>query len=106
MIEGTKFEFPRDWRAFNRGKLAKFDEPRLLQLKAFVENQLGKETRDRIRAMAVANPEWWVLYHFGWMMSFRNLLRDGGFGERELGVENLDDYAVPILEYALGVIEP
>ena len=46
---------------------------------------------------------WWVDYHFFWGMSIRNLLREGGYGEKQLGVENLDDIYVVLLERALGL---
>ena len=40
-------------------------------------------------------------FHFTWGMAVRNLLRSGGFGEKELEVDNLDDYYVAIIEMAV-----
>lgn len=40
--------------------------------------------------------------HFSFGMGVRNLLRQGGFSEVMLGVQNLDDYYVPLLEAAAG----
>lgn len=46
-------------------------------------------------------PTWYAGYHFGWGSKVRNLLRDNGFGEKELGVENLDDVYVKLVEEAV-----
>lgn len=46
--------------------------------------------------------DWFVKgHHLGIGMGLRNLLRSAGFGEKELGVENLDDYYVDILIEAI-----
>lgn len=39
--------------------------------------------------------------HFGWGMAVRNILRQHGFGEKELGVHNLDDIYVALVAEAL-----
>jgi hypothetical protein len=51
----------------------------------------------------IQNDEWWIenRYHFMGGMSLRNHLRSNGFGEKELQVENLDDYYIDILEEAV-----
>lgn len=42
-------------------------------------------------------------FHFREGMSIRNLLRMNGYGERELGVDNLDDVYIGLIEEALGL---
>lgn len=58
---------------------------------------------EELKAKAQADPEWWITHHFGAMMDVRNRLREAGYGEKEFGIDNLDDYAVGLLELALGV---
>ncbi len=52
---------------------------------------------------AESNPDWWIPHHFGAMMGIRNELRGNRFSEAELGVGNLDDYAVGLLELAWDI---
>lgn len=40
--------------------------------------------------------------HFGFGMGVRNYLRNHGFGEKELEVDNLDDYYVAMVEEAVN----
>lgn len=40
--------------------------------------------------------------HFGWGMGARNWLRSAGYGEKYWPVDNLDDYYVSIVEYAVN----
>lgn len=47
--------------------------------------------------------DWWVSYHFSWGMGVRNLLRQKGASEKELGIDNLDDYYIVLVEQALGL---
>jgi hypothetical protein len=68
----------------------------------FIEDHL-----ERIRGEIARAPEdWWVPYHFGFMMRVRNRLRQNGFGEKEFGIDNLDDYAVELVELAAEVESP
>lgn len=46
------------------------------------------------------NPRW----HFEQGMAVRNFLRDNGFGEKDLGVDNLDDVYIEIIELAVEKI--
>lgn len=46
--------------------------------------------------------EWRTPYRHDWLMNVRNLLRANGFGESDLGVDNLDDYAVGLVELAVA----
>jgi hypothetical protein len=58
--------------------------------------------REEILAAYKADPEgWWAPHHFLWGMSVRNLLRQKGFGEDHFGVDNLDDFYIPLVEEAL-----
>lgn len=51
--------------------------------------------------MIIENPtKWWVEHHFGWGMGIRNLLRENGYTEQSLGIDNLDDYYVGLIEQA------
>lgn len=62
---------------------------------------LKKPLIEELTRMINQNPEkWWVEHHFIWGMGIRNLLRKNGFGEQELGVDNLDDYYVGLIEQA------
>ena len=42
-------------------------------------------------------------FHLREGMALRNLLRAGGYGERELGVDNLDDVYIGLMEEARGL---
>jgi hypothetical protein len=42
--------------------------------------------------------------HFGWGMAIRNYLRTNGCGEAFLGVENIDDYYVELIERAVAAL--
>lgn len=46
--------------------------------------------------------EWWYGHHFQLGMWIRNMLRSNGFGEKELEVENLDDYYIDIVKDAVA----
>jgi hypothetical protein len=55
-----------------------------------------------VRAAIAARPDDWIApHHFAWGMVIRNLLRREGFGEQELGVENLDNVYVELIEEAM-----
>lgn len=53
-----------------------------------------------LRSEAEINPDWWISHHHGGMRNVRNALRSAGFGEKEFGCGNLDDYAVGLVELA------
>ena len=60
--------------------------------------------REELLAEVEKDPENWIsLSHFHWGMGVRNGLRQAGFGEKELGVHNLDCVYVALIEEALGV---
>jgi len=66
----------------------------------FIHNKLGGAGRAEIRYKMKRSRSWYMPYHFTWGMTVRNLLRENGFGEREMGVENLDDFYIGIGEKA------
>ncbi len=49
------------------------------------------------------DPDWWIPCHHAEMRAARNALRSNGFGEKEFGTDNLDDYAVGLVELAWGI---
>lgn len=58
--------------------------------------------REQIQAAMVEDPNgWWMGYHFGWGMAVRNILRQNGYGEKELLVWNLDDVYIQLVEEAI-----
>ena len=55
-----------------------------------------------IREAIEGNPDhWWVSRHVTWGMRVRNELRKHGYGEEVLGVDNLDDVYVGLIEEAV-----
>lgn len=50
--------------------------------------------------IAEHNPDWPAGYHLGWGMGVRNALREHGFGEQVMGVRNLDNVYVALVEEA------
>jgi hypothetical protein len=68
----------------------------------FLRRDFGGATRAAIRYDIKCYPaNWWVSHHFTWGMGIRNLLRNNGYGEKELGIDNLDDVYIPIVEEAV-----
>lgn len=99
-----------DHREFNKQHYLQLDpEMRLQAAKAFramleLENTSAiEELRERI----TESPDWlmgregeWPLHH-GWGTSVRNWFRQHGYGEQELGIENLDDFYSALVESAI-----
>lgn len=52
--------------------------------------------------VAVHDVEFWKGMHFGFGLGFRNLLRNNGFRETEVGVSNLDDHYMAIVALTAG----
>jgi hypothetical protein len=78
-------------------------------LNNWLSQQSGKENDEDperslievVSDMIKENPtKWYVMHHFSWGMVMRNLLRENGYGEQELGISNLDDYYVALIEQA------
>lgn len=69
---------------------------------ALEENDPAEPMAQVIAKMINENPnDWCTGIHFGWGMYMRNLLRTNGYGEKELGLQNLDDYYAAIIEEAV-----
>ena len=58
------------------------------------QKEIKKEIKDK-------GKDWIVPYHFHWGMAIRNLLRQNGFGEDDLGISNLDFIYVQLVERAI-----
>lgn len=64
----------------------------------------GKSLAEVFKGYIADDPEkWYVIdrWHFTGGMAIRNHMRSNGFGEKELGVSNLDDIYIEIIEEAL-----
>lgn len=95
-------EEPKDWVVFNAERFNSLNPTTRDAAVAMLRVEL-ETVKDDIRAKIAENPQtWWAPYHFGWGMAVRNLLRRKGFGEKELGVGNIDDYYVSLVEAALA----
>lgn len=64
----------------------------------FLAELFGTEGIEKLRGMIEADDEWWAGIHFAGGMDIRNRLRDNGFDEAELGIANLDNVYVELLE--------
>jgi hypothetical protein len=99
---------PEDWRKFHADNVAKLDPVLRDGAVAFLADLLAHDGEiDKLRDLATASKtgDWFAAYHFHGGMWIRNKLRAAGFGEKELGIENLDDYYVGLIEIALGVVQ-
>lgn len=93
-------ELPTDWKQFHADNVAKLDPALRTQAVDFLRGHLA-DSAETIRAeMALDLQDWWVKHHHGAMTGVRNALRMHGFGEKEFGIDNLDDYAVGLVELA------
>ena len=69
----------------------------------FLRGHITEKIKSLIRTEIECDPKnWYVSMHFDWGMSIRNDLRNAGFGEKELGIGNMDDVYVPLVEEAVG----
>ena len=67
-------------------------------LRIYFSKQAKAETRN---AMEEDPEKWWAILHFNWGMEVRNALRANGCSEQDLGIGNLDDYYIPLVEEAV-----
>lgn len=71
----------------------------------FVRRILSPATRAEVRqAIARCTDEripWVTPHHIGWGMAIRNELRANGYSEQHLGIGNLDNVYVDIIEAAV-----
>lgn len=59
---------------------------------------------ERVRRQWREDPRgWWAPHHFQAGTALRNRLREAGYGEGELGVTNLDNVYVELIEEAAGI---
>ena len=92
-----------EWRVFHwNNAMSIAPDPRHRAVE-FLRNTISKKTANEIRVLGSENAEWWSGLHFGWGMQMRNALRLNGLGEKELGVDNLDDYCMGLVELAVGL---
>jgi len=69
----------------------------------FLRGLFTQEQKDQLREMMEgATDHFWVSpIHFWGGMAIRNALRQNGFGEKELGIENLDYIYARLIERAI-----
>ena len=93
-----------NWKQFHADNLAKIPQDKRELVVQFLKGYFADDVstiRD-IRAAAVKDPEtWWVEYHHTWGMAVRDLLRRNGYGEKYLGVKNLANVYVGLIEESL-----
>jgi hypothetical protein len=95
-------ELITDYKAFHAAELAKLPAGKRAAAIAFLKERLPQVTKEEIRQMMSEDSQtWWTPHHLWWGMSIRNLLREHGFGEKELGVSNLGDVYIGLLEAAV-----
>jgi hypothetical protein len=97
-------ELPADFRKFHHDNVSKLNREKVFAACKFLQEWIPEAEQQMIREKALKDPEWWTEFHFFGMMSVRNALRQNGFGEKEFGIDNLDDYAVGLVEVALGIV--
>src|SRR3990167_1768275 len=99
---------PSDWKKFSADNLAKLDAHKVACAVEFLRGffSLNAEAATQIMLAHGEDPQcWWAQYHSFWGMNIRNLLRKYGYGEPELGCENLDDIYIGLVERALGLCQ-
>lgn len=95
-------ELPSDWKKFNADECAKIPPAIRAQAVIFLRGYFTADVCEQIIAAEKADPqEWWVGHHAFWGMGVRNALRSAGYGEKALGVDNLDDVYIGLIEEAL-----
>ena len=93
-------QLPTDWEAFHAERVAAL-EPRMREgAVRFLRSAMEAELPHILELMKEDPDEWWVKHHFSGMMGVRNLLRRNGFSETDFAIDNLDDYAVGLVELA------
>lgn len=109
MSNNKKDTIPEDWKKFHAENLRKMQPEKREAAIQFLRGYFADApaTVEEIRAAAAKKPQdWWSVYQFTWGMAVRNLLRRHHYGEADLGIDNLDDVYVGLIEAALlGVIE-
>ena len=95
---------PENWKQYHADQLAKIHPEKRELAVEFLRGYFADAptTLQEIRDAAKKDPQtWWAEYHLTWGMGVRNLLRRKGYGEADLGVSNLDDVYVGLIEESL-----
>ena len=95
---------PNDWKKYHTEQLGRIRPDKREAAIQFLMGYFSDapDTVKQIQEAAEKDPQtWWSSYHLTWGMGVRNLLRRHGFGEKYLGVENLDDCYVGLISAAL-----
>jgi len=103
--QGTPIDSTDLWRCAQQEKVQDLARamarPTWAQAVTWLQGYLAPGVQAQIReCVAVRNPDWPVAYHLGWGMSLRNALREHGFGEDAMGVRNLDNIYIALVEEA------
>lgn len=78
------------------------DQKKVVAAADYIAKATDRETLLSFLNAIYEDPEsWWVQWHLHGSMGLRNYMREGGFGEKDMGVENLDDIYLPIFYKAL-----
>jgi len=107
-------KYRREQRRREKGAVAKVPEEEKEAAAEFLRNLFTKEQKNQLREiMEGATDHFWtakiidarefpVSFHtLGGGMAIRNALRQNGFGENELGIENLDYIYAQLIERAV-----
>lgn len=71
-----------------------------------LKKSVPEKLKNLLKEIYKKDPDNWMIpYHFGFGMSIRNVIREGGFPDKKLPDGNWDDYYVQVLEIAIGVRE-
>ena len=95
---------PKDWKVYHTEQLSKVHPEKVAAAVEFLCGYFSDapSTVQQIRTAHNANPQtWWAEYHLTWGMAVRNLLRRNGYGEKDLGISNLDNIYVGLVERML-----
>ena len=112
MTDNTDFTYPpfkslnlpSDWKQFHAEQLAKISPCQREMAVEFLRGYFANSPLaiEQIRDAARKDSQtWWSEYHMTWGMAVRNLLRRNGFDEKTLGVDNLDNVYVGLVEESL-----
>jgi len=83
--------------------VAKVSEEKLVAAAIHLDTFFNESIKTSLKRMINQGEDrfWFVQFHSSTGMGIRNVLRDGGFGEKELDIENLDYVYVQIIERAV-----
>jgi hypothetical protein len=80
-----------------------------LKIISYLRDNLNDTYKKELEGRIKNNPKGWVYegspqpFHFNEGMHLRNLIRNGGFNEEYLGIENLDNIYAYLIKRALDV---